>query len=227
MGRASMRMAVRLRGGSGGVARPMLARPNRYLLPSDSTLNGPVAHATMRPMQLDDRFEDLVASLGGFYRTWYVATGLELGLLAQLRDAGKAGLTIAELARRARTSPDVTGRWAWGAAAHDLVELVDDRVTLPADVGAILLDPDRPEHLGGQFQFAATGSLDFGGLPELFRTGQPPGRGPIATGSPSSGSPSRTSPCSSRRSCRRCRSWSPTSRPAAGSSTSTAVAAGG
>ncbi len=178
MGRASMRMTVRLRGGNGVVARPILARPNRYLLPSDSTLTGPVARATMRPMQLDDRFEDLVASLGGFYRTWYVATGLELGLLAQLRDAGKAGITIAELAQRARTSPDVTGRWAWGAAAHDLVELDDDRVTLPPDVGAILLDADRPEHLGGQFQFAATGSLDFGSLPELFRSGRPPGPRP-------------------------------------------------
>ncbi len=28
----------------------------------------------------DDRFDDLVASLGGFYRTWYVYVGLELGL---------------------------------------------------------------------------------------------------------------------------------------------------
>ena len=123
-------------------------------------------------MQLDDRFEDLVASLGGFYRTWFVAIGLDLGLLAQLRDAGRSGLTVAELARRTRTSADVVGRWAWGAAAHDLVELADDRVSLPADVAAILLDPDRPEHLGGQFQFAATGSLDFGELPEAFRTGR-------------------------------------------------------
>ena len=140
-------------------------------------------------MQLDDRFEDLVASLGGFYRTWYVATGLELGLLARLRDAGSAGLTIAELAAHGRARrPTSTGRWAWGAAAHDLVELDDDRVTLPADVAAILLDPDRPEHLGGQFQFAATGSLDFGepagAVPDRRR---PPDRDPTATGSPSSG----------------------------------------
>jgi SAM-dependent methyltransferase len=132
----------------------------------------------MPAMQLDDRFEDLVASLGGFYRTWYVATGLELGLLAQLRDVGPAGLTLAELARRTRTDAQLVGRWAWGAAAHDLVALHDQRVTLPDDVAAILLDPDRPEHLGGQFQFAATGSLDFGGLPELFRTGRPSGSRP-------------------------------------------------
>src|SRR4051794_4087464 len=110
-------------------------------------------------MRLDDRFDDLVTSLGGFYRTWFVAVGLDLGLLAALRDAGPAGLTVAELATRTRTATDVTGRWAWGAAAHGLVELADDRVSVPQDVAAILLDPDRAEHLGGQFQFAATGSL--------------------------------------------------------------------
>ncbi len=125
------------------------------------------------PMRLDDRFDDLVASLGGFYRTWFVAVGLDLGLLAQLRDAGSGGLTVAELARRTHTSPDLAGRWAWGAAAHDLVKLNDERVSLPDDVAAILLDADRPEHLGGQFQFAATGSLDFAELPEMFRTGKP------------------------------------------------------
>jgi len=129
-------------------------------------------------MQLDDRFEDLVASLGGFYRTWYAAVGLDLGLLAQLRDAGAGGLTVAELARRTKTAPDLVGRWAWGAAAHELVTLDHDRVAVPGDVAAILLDADRPEHLGGQFQFAATGSLDFGGLPELFRSGVSPAARP-------------------------------------------------
>src|SRR3954453_16124768 len=124
-------------------------------------------------MRLDDRFDDLVSSLGGFYRTWFVAIGLDLGLLAVLRDAGARGLTIAELAAQTGTSPDVTARWAWGAAAHGLVELHDDRVPWPQDVGGILLEPDRPEHLGGQFQFAPTGSLDFGELPAVFRTGQP------------------------------------------------------
>src|SRR4051794_9853917 len=124
-------------------------------------------------MRLDDRFDDLVSSLGGFYRTWFVAVGLDLGLLAALRDAGAGGLTVADLAGHTGTSPDVTARWAWGAAAHGLVELDDDRVSVPQDVAAILLDPDRPEHLGGQFQFAATGSLDFGELPAVFRTGQP------------------------------------------------------
>ncbi|MFN8631612.1 MAG: hypothetical protein U0838_15225 [Chloroflexota bacterium] len=50
-------------------------------------------------MRLDDRFDDLVASLAGFYRTWYVFTGLELGLFDALRDAGTVGLSAAELRR--------------------------------------------------------------------------------------------------------------------------------
>lgn len=100
-------------------------------------------------MRLDDRFDDLVTSLGGFHRTWYVYTGLELGLLARLREAGPAGLTVAELAARAGIDATLVGRWAWGADAHDLVQLLDGRVSVPDDVAAILLDADRPEYLGG------------------------------------------------------------------------------
>jgi SAM-dependent methyltransferase len=125
------------------------------------------------PMRLDDRFDDLVASLAGFYRTWYVFTGLELGLFDALRDAGTVGLTAAELAARTGVEPALAGRWAWGADAFALVESVDGRIRVPGDVATILLDADRPEFLGGQFQFAAVGSLDYDQLPSVFRTGKP------------------------------------------------------
>jgi SAM-dependent methyltransferase len=124
-------------------------------------------------MRLDDRFDDLVASLGGFYRTWFVYTGLELGLLVRLREAGPTGLTVQELAARTGIEASLVGRWAWGADAHDLVETVDGRVSVPDDVAAVLLDAGRPEYLGGQFLHAAIGSLDFDGLLEVFRTGVP------------------------------------------------------
>jgi SAM-dependent methyltransferase len=124
-------------------------------------------------MRLDDRFDDLVTSLGGFYRTWYVYTGLELGLLARLRDAGPAGLTVQELATRTGIDVSLLGRWVWGADAHDLVETTGDRVSVPDDIAAVLLSADRPEYLGGQFLYAATGSLDYGGLLDVFRTGKP------------------------------------------------------
>jgi len=124
-------------------------------------------------MLLDDRFDTLVGSLAGFYRTWYVYTGLELGLFACLREAGTAGLTQGELAATAGTEPGITARWAWGADAHALVDMVDGRVVLPADIAHILLDADRPEYLGGQFLHAAVGSLDYDALPGVFRTGKP------------------------------------------------------
>jgi SAM-dependent methyltransferase len=124
-------------------------------------------------MLLDDRFDALVTSLAGFYRTWYVYAGLELGLFGCLRDAGPAGLTAAELAARAGTEPAITARWAWGADAHALVDMAGGRIVLPDDVAHILLDADRPEYLGGQFVHAAVGSLDYEALPGVFRTGRP------------------------------------------------------
>lgn len=124
-------------------------------------------------MRLDDRFDDLVGSLRGFYRTWYIFTGLELGLFDALRDAGTVGLTAAELAAKTGVEPALAGRWAWGAHAFALVETVDGRIRIPGDVARILLDADRPEFLGGQFQFAAVGSLDYDRLPDVFHSGKP------------------------------------------------------
>lgn len=123
-------------------------------------------------MRIDDRFDDLVASLGGFYRTWYVYVGLELGLLQRLRDAGPDGLTADELAQRSGTEPRLVADWAWGADAHDLVTVENGRITVPDDIADVLLHADRSEYLGGQFLHAAVGSLDFGSLLDVFRSGQ-------------------------------------------------------
>ena len=37
----------------------------------------------------------------------------------------------------------------------------------------MLLDDDRPEFIGGQFVHSVIASLDWGGMLEFFRTGQP------------------------------------------------------
>lgn len=129
-------------------------------------------------MSLDDRFDDLVASLGGFYRTWYVYAGLELGFLARLREAGAEGMSVGSLALAAGADSALVDRWAWGADSHDLIETRDGRLFLPDDVAAILLDADRSEYLGGQFLLAATGSLDYTALLDVFRSGRPVARRP-------------------------------------------------
>ena len=129
--------------------------------------------AQSTPMRVDDRFDDLVTSLGGFYRTWYVYVGLELGLFQRLRDAGPTGLTADELAQRTGTEPRLVHDWSWGADAHDLVAIDGGRITMPDDMAVVLLDADRSEYLGGQFLHAAIGSLDYAHLLEVFRSGTP------------------------------------------------------
>jgi SAM-dependent methyltransferase len=124
-------------------------------------------------MRLDDRFDDLVISLGGFYRTWFVYVGLELGLFRLLREARPAGLAPDQLATQAGCDSGFVAGWAWGAAAHDLVYEKDGRYALPDDVATVLLDADQPGFLGGQFVHAATASLDYATLLDAFRSGRP------------------------------------------------------
>ncbi len=120
----------------------------------------------------DDRFDDLIASLGGFHRTWLVYLGLELGLFAAIRAAGRAGVTPADLASATGLHGPAVDTWAWAADAHELALLEDGRLTIDDDVAAILLDGERAEHLGGQFVHAVTASMDWGGMADFFRTGQ-------------------------------------------------------
>jgi len=121
----------------------------------------------------DDRFEEFVAGLGGFYRTWLAYVGLELGLFRALEAAGEGGLTPAELAARTETEADPVEVWAWGAAAHDLVDTDDGRLVLDPAVAAVLLADDRPEFLGGQIVHSVVASLDWDGMLDFFRSGRP------------------------------------------------------
>jgi len=80
-------------------------------------------------MPLDDRFEDLVASLTGFYRAWVIQLGIELGLFARLREAGANGLTRAELAAAAKAAGEPISAWCDAAYAADLIADDGRRVT--------------------------------------------------------------------------------------------------
>jgi len=123
-------------------------------------------------MRLDDRFDDLVMSLGGFYRSWVIQLGLELGLFAALRAAEPAGLTTSELAAATGTAPDPIAVWCRAAYAGDLVDCNADRIHLDEISASILLDVDRPEYLGGQYAYTVTASLDYADMAPLLRTGR-------------------------------------------------------
>jgi SAM-dependent methyltransferase len=122
---------------------------------------------------LDDRFDELVASLGGFYRGWLIHLGLDLGFFQALADAGADGLTPGDLAAATSTADDAVEVWAWAADAHDLARLEGGRLIVDPDLAAILLDEHLPEYLGGQFAYAVTASMDWDRMAEFFRTGQP------------------------------------------------------
>src|SRR6516225_3023075 len=102
-------------------------------------------------MSLDDRYDDLAASVGGFYRSWAAYLGLDLGLFAALRAAGAEGLTSEALASRTGTAPAPVAAWMRAAFASDLIDFDGERARVPDDIAAILLDDARPEFLGGQF----------------------------------------------------------------------------
>ncbi len=121
----------------------------------------------------DDRFEDLIASVSGFHRTWLVYLGLELGLFAGIRGAGPAGITPDALADSTGTHHPAVQTWSWAVDAHGLATLQDGRLTMADDVAGMLLDADRADHLGGQFSHAVVASLDWDGMASFFRTGVP------------------------------------------------------
>lgn len=124
-------------------------------------------------MRLDDRFDELVDTLAGFQRTWLVYLGLELGLFAQLRAAGQNGLTTDELAQRVACATGPISAWASAADAHELAEFDGDRLVLDEDSAAVLLDEARPGFLGGQFVHSVVASLDWVGMIDFFRSGEP------------------------------------------------------
>ncbi len=129
-------------------------------------------------MAAADPFDDLLESLGGFYRSWLIYLGLELGLFEALRRAGDAGLAPAELAQATGCDPDAIGLWAWAADAHDLAELEGGRLRVDPEVAGTLLDQDRVGYLGGQFIHGVVATLDWDRMLDFFRTGTPIGQRP-------------------------------------------------
>jgi SAM-dependent methyltransferase len=124
-------------------------------------------------MRLDDRYDELTSDLGGFYRTWLVYLGVELGFFRALRAAGEVGLSAGDLASRTSTHPPAVDTWVWAADAHGLVATDGGAVRLDPETAAVLLDEQRPEYLGGQFVHSVVATLDWDRMAGFFRTGVP------------------------------------------------------
>ncbi|MEO5918344.1 MAG: class I SAM-dependent methyltransferase [Candidatus Limnocylindrales bacterium] len=123
-------------------------------------------------MRLDERHDDMLAALGGFYRTWIAYLGIELEFFHALRTAGAAGLTVAELAARTETHPKAVATWAWAADAHGLISDTDV-LRVDDELAAVLLDEERTAYLGGQVIQSVVSTLDWDRMLDFFRTGIP------------------------------------------------------
>ena len=130
---------------------------------------------------LDQHFDELIESLVGFYRSWFLSLGVELELVRPVSEAGARGITADELARKAAIHPPAAELWLRGAYAHRIVELVSDSLTGLAEplrfaidpaLAQILLDEDSTHYLGGQFVRSIDSTLDYADLAEFFRTGR-------------------------------------------------------
>jgi SAM-dependent methyltransferase len=159
-------MAVRYPGS--GAPRPERDRP----VPRGDAAS-PAGHATIAAMRDDVRFDEIIDRLAGFHGTWLAYLGLELGLFAAIRAADAAGITPGELVAATGTDLRAVETWAWAADAHGLIEFGDDRMTIDPDMAAVLLDVDRPDHLGGQIVHAVVASMDWSAMAGFFRTGTP------------------------------------------------------
>ncbi|MES2209492.1 MAG: class I SAM-dependent methyltransferase [Chloroflexota bacterium] len=123
-------------------------------------------------MHLDEQHDDMIAALGGFYRTWIAYLGIELGFVEALRSAGTAGLSADELAARTGAHPKAVATWAWAADAHGLITAADV-LRIDEGLAAVLIDEQRTVYLGGQVIHSVVSTLDWDGMLAFFRSGVP------------------------------------------------------
>jgi SAM-dependent methyltransferase len=117
--------------------------------------------------------------LGGFFGTWVMNAGYRSGLLARLRDEGPLGED--DLAGRAGLEVRYVRTWCRAAFAAGVLELEDGAYALPADIGAVLLDPSTPAFMGGRALFFPELTPDLEMLPERMADG---GAYPLAERTP-------------------------------------------
>lgn len=112
--------------------------------------------------------------LFGFVNVYLLNTGLELGLFEELRIAGDAGLTVAELARRKGLHAPYLSLWCRCAYGCGYLDMLDgERFCLTPQMEAILVDAHHPAYMGNILRlFATYCSLDFLEHPQYLQTGE-------------------------------------------------------
>ena len=119
----------------------------------------------------------LFTKLEGAVTAGMIHLGDQLGLYAQLKDAGEP-ITTAELADRAGLAERWVREWAYNQAAAKMVALTieDDveRFTLTPEAAAVLATPEHPAYGMGMFHRLPQTMRALEEMPESFRIGRRP-----------------------------------------------------
>jgi len=107
----------------------------------------------------------------GNHAAWIIDIGLRTGLLARVGAAGSGGITDERLAAELGFDPQLTATWCRAAYAFRIVDWDEARgYSLPAALGAVLLDTTDPQYLGGRVQFYTALYEDFRAYPDLLQS---------------------------------------------------------
>ena len=125
-------------------------------------------------MPHEDRFDDLAQSLGGFYRSWVIYLGLQLGLFELIRVGRSRRASPRPNSLRPPAAPPNRSTHGSGQATP----ASSSSTTGPGSGWTRRRHPccwtsTRPEYLGGQFVAAVVSSLDYAELAAFFKTGRP------------------------------------------------------
>jgi 2-polyprenyl-3-methyl-5-hydroxy-6-metoxy-1,4-benzoquinol methylase len=106
---------------------------------------------------LQEQAGRVMEQLYGFVNVYLLNTGLELGLFAQLREAGPHGLTPAELAERGGLHEPYLAVWCQSAYGYGYLEVTaENRFCLAPHMDMLLADPHSPAYMGNILQLFAT-----------------------------------------------------------------------
>jgi ubiquinone/menaquinone biosynthesis C-methylase UbiE len=118
-----------------------------------------------------EQFEFVFNAMRGAQTVQVISLGLQLGLLAALRDAPD-GLSSDELAQLLSLVRYHVRVWCETGYALGVLDYADGRFRLPLKLDTVLLDTDHPRYLGAFVQgFTSYFQEDFARYPQAFKDG--------------------------------------------------------
>lgn len=129
----------------------------------------------MEEMTKTDRSQQWQTIYGyilGFQATWIADIGLKVGLFEAISRAGNSGLSEAQLAEQLGYDRRYVEVWCRAAYAFEFLDWDEAQgYRLAPHMDELLLDPSKPDFLGGRVQFYSALYEDFKAFPDYLQSG--------------------------------------------------------